>query len=424
MTDFTDIPKVRNPPSGDGHHVTYRLMTASELRKRDADHQAMLARKNAPGPRQPIVEEQQKTTPVGCVFAKSCKLPDAIINHANPSGVVPTDSLEDYGEIAWLGAREADEGGLLNLQTISGSTLTLGLGRLALRVPALAAPLIGTAIVVGAATSAVLAGVVAVFWTPSLGDSALYSEDQLRGLEQARSRMRLQVEQQADGSLKGYAFYTGKNRDWEMVDVVQVASRGSEYVADLGDGIELVWTPAVDGSDILGIPKLEAAPQAPHIWVFPPNKQAADIIVNPIYPPEYKDFILVFPAGSLVKPVYIVLSLGDQKYHQPPKELKAFPDAVKDKPKSNVQGGGARRKRWKDLKGRIFEWDSQHGTVEMYDKQGKHLGEFNPETGEQTKPAKPGRTTQKETTRYLCISVLQASCQTALKIARCSMSLM
>ena len=65
------------------------------------------------------------------------------------------------------------------------------------------------------------------------------------------------------------------------------------------------------------------------------------------------------------------------------------------KSKNSVQGGGGRRKRWKDLKGRIFEWDSQHGTVEMYDKQGKHLGEFNPETGEQTKPAKPGRTTPK-----------------------------
>ena len=38
-------------------------------------------------------------------------------------------------------------------------------------------------------------------------------------------------------------------------------------------------------------------------------------------------------------------------------------------------------------KGRIYEWDSQHGAVEIYDSQGKHLGEFNPETGEQTKNA-------------------------------------
>jgi len=319
-------------------------------------------------------------------------LPDAVINYSNPSGMVPTDSLQDYGEIAWLGAREVDDGGLLNLQTISGSTLSLGIGRLALGTPNIATPALSTLGAVGAKT---LVGLVALFWTSSLGDSALYTEDQLRALKQARTRMRLQIEQQADGSLKGYAFYTGKNNDWEMVDVVQIALRGSQYVADLGEGIELIWTPAVDGSDILGIPKLEAAPQAPHIWVYPPTKQADSIIVNPVYPPDYKDFILVFPVGSGVRPVYIVLSVGDQNYHPAPKELKAFPDAVKDKSKSSVQGGGARRKRWKDFKGRIFEWDSQHGAVEMYDKQGKHLGEYNPETGEQTKPAKPGRTTPK-----------------------------
>ncbi len=83
-----------------------------------------------------------------------------------------------------------------------------------------------------------------------------------------------------------------------MVDVVQFTLRGSQQVADLGDGIELIWTPAEDGSNILGIPALEAAPQAPHIWVYPPTKAADSIIVNPVYPPEYKDFILVFPADS------------------------------------------------------------------------------------------------------------------------------
>ena len=42
-----------------------------------------------------------------------------------------------------------------------------------------------------------------------------------------------------------------------------------------------------------------------------------------------------------------------------------------------------------------MEWDSQHGAVEMYDKQGKHLGEFDAITGEQTKPAQSGRRVEK-----------------------------
>ncbi|MGJ7514469.1 colicin E3/pyocin S6 family cytotoxin [Pseudomonas baetica] len=381
---------IQTPPSGDGHHVTYRHMTADEMAVYDAlqaDYDAMLARQEAFMRRPNVVEEKQEIAPRGCVFAKSCKLPDAIINYSNPSGMVPTDSLSDYGEIAWLGAREVDDEGLLNLQTISGSTVALGVGQLALRAPALIAPSIGAATALGAATTAALAGMVAVFWTPSLGDSALYSEEQLRALKQARSRMRLQVEQQADGSLKGYAFYTGTNLDWEMVDVVQIEARGSQFVADLGEGIELIWTPAVDGSDILGIPKLEAAPQAPHIWVFPPNKHADAIIVNPIYPPEYKDFILVFPVGSRVRPVYVVVSVSDHKYYPAPNGLIAFPNATRATRKTPIKGGGGLRKRWKTSKGIIFEWDSQHGTVEIYDKRGRHLGEYDPVTGKQTKPA-------------------------------------
>ncbi|KOY02947.1 colicin E3/pyocin S6 family cytotoxin [Pseudomonas nunensis] len=394
MAGNKDIPRVKNPPSGDGHRVTYRFMTAAELAERDARQQAyddMLARQAAFERTLPVTSSKDEIPRAGCVFAKSCKLPDAIIDYANPSGMVPTDSLNDYGEVTWLGAREADDAGLLNLQTISANTLPLGIGHIALRATAVSAlPSIG------AAGATVLAGLVALFWTPSLGDSALYTEDQLRALKQARTRVRLRVEQQADGSLKGYAFYTGKNRDWEMVDVAQFELLGSQQVADLGDGIELIWTPAVDGSDILGIPALEAAPQAPHIWVYPPTEAADSIIVNPVYPPEYKDFILVFPVGSGVKPVYIVVSVpGDLKYHPAPPALPAFPDVKPAPMKTSVRGGGKKRRRWKDPTGRIYEWDSQHGKVELYTKQGKHLGEYDPETGEQTKPADPTRRVEK-----------------------------
>ncbi|MGF6285115.1 colicin E3/pyocin S6 family cytotoxin [Pseudomonas silensiensis] len=386
MAGNKDIPRVQSPPSGDGHHVTHRFMTATELAARDARqnaYDAMLARQDAFERSREVAVKKNETVRAGCVFAKSCNLPDAIIDYSNPSGMVPTDSLKDYGEVAWLGAREVDDAGLLNLETISGSTVSLGIGRLALHAPTLTAPVAA----LGAAGSIALATVVALFWTPSLGDSALYTEDQLRALKQARTRVRLQVEQQADGSLKGYAFYTGQNRDWEMVDVVQFSLRGSQQVADLGDGVELIWTPAVDGSDILGIPALEAAPQAPHIWVYPPTKAADSIIVNPVYPPEYKDFILVFPVGSLVKPVYIVVSVSNHKYYPAPKGLTAFPNATRATRKTPIKGGGGLRKRWKTPNGKIFEWDSQHGAVEMYDKRGRHLGEYDPTTGEQTKPA-------------------------------------
>ncbi|QFU16338.1 hemagglutinin repeat-containing protein [Microvirga thermotolerans] len=82
----------------------------------------------------------------------------------------------------------------------------------------------------------------------------------------------------------------------------------------------------------------------------------------------------------------------DQKYYPAPKspeQITGFPGLKEAK---NVSG----RPRWTDGKGKIYEWDKQHGTLEVYDKTGKkHLGEFDPKTGNQTKPPVPGRTTGK-----------------------------
>lgn len=396
MAGNKDIPRVPNPPQGDGHHVTHRFMKASELAARDARqnaYDAMLARQEAFERSCEAAVKKANPERAGCVFAKSCNLPDAIIDYSSPSGMVPTDSLKDYGDLILLGAREADESGAVHLKKIGATAIPTGFGSFALAGSAFKA----LPAIVSSPVITPLVGLVALFMPSSLGDSALYTEEQLRGLQQARTRVRLRVEQQADGSLKGYGFYTGKHRDWEMVDVVQFSARGSEFIADLGEDVELIWTPAVDGSDILGIPALEAAPQAPHIWVYPPTKAADGILVNPVYPPEYRDFILVFPAHSGIRPIYIVLSRArDHVYYGHPETLPAFPDAVRVKSKSSVKGGGKQRARWVDRKGRIYEWDYKSNAVEKYDKLGTtHLGEFNHLTGEQTGPAEPDRRTSR-----------------------------
>lgn len=82
------------------------------------------------------------------------------------------------------------------------------------------------------------------------------------------------------------------------------------------------------------------------------------------------------------------------RYIPPPKTLKAFPDAKQVTGKTPVQGGGGVRKRWKDNEGNIFEWDSQHGAVEKYNRNGKHLGEFDPNSGAQTKGPNKTRTVE------------------------------
>jgi hypothetical protein len=79
-----------------------------------------------------------------------------------------------------------------------------------------------------------------------------------------------------------------------------------------------------------------------------------------------------------------------QSYFPAPKTLPGFPKAGKGlyNPKSD-------RKRWKLPDGTILEWDYQHGRVEKYDKNGSHLGEYDPNTGEQIKERVKGRTTPK-----------------------------
>lgn len=73
-----------------------------------------------------------------------------------------------------------------------------------------------------------------------------------------------------------------------------------------------------------------------------------------------------------------------------PRELEHFPAAKRVKPKTPVQGGRGMRARWEDGT-YIYEWDSRHGEVEKYNRRGRHLGSFDPETGEKLKDAIPGR---------------------------------
>jgi hypothetical protein len=260
-----------------------------------------------------------------------------VIDYSTSSGTFPVDNVSDYGNLVLLGGREVDDSGKVQLQKISGN-VPAGFGSLAMRglsptgadascgglcdvvsaggavasggraVAGAGGRVVGGGILTGGVVGGALLGVVAMLWPSSLGDSALYTDEELRTMKQGRTRVRIRVEQQSDGSLKGYGYNTQLRSDWETIPIVQFTPVGSQMVADFGGGVELIWTPAANPTDALGIPALEAAPQAPQITIYPPIEQADNLIVDPIYPPDYRDFILVFPAGSEIAPLYIVIS--------------------------------------------------------------------------------------------------------------------
>ncbi|MCF7534053.1 colicin E3/pyocin S6 family cytotoxin [Pseudomonas petrae] len=234
-----------------------------------------------------------------------------------------------------------------------------------------------------------------------MGDGTLYTDDELRNLTQVTTRVRFQLRRDAEGELQIYGIHSKASGD-DSVRTVQARWNADKSAMEAHlNGVTILMTPRRGRYGTL------------EPLVYPENSDVrlGTILVHPI-PDDIdsqleglpgdditaEDCILVFPADSGLRSMYVVYARpfnGDHGYHPPPPGLQAFPDAVKVTGKTKVQGGGGLCKRWKDGKGRILEWDSQHGALEIYDKQGKHLGEFDAVTGEQTKPVQPGRRVEK-----------------------------
>ena len=71
---------------------------------------------------------------------------------------------------------------------------------------------------------------------------------------------------------------------------------------------------------------------------------------------------------------------GRSGAHEPkavPTSLPGFPGARRLRSKTSVRGGGGMHARWETPDGRVLEHDRKKGTVEVYDKSGKHQGEYN-----------------------------------------------
>lgn len=251
-----------------------------------------------------------KPEPLGCVFAKSCNLPDGEINHANQAGFVPVEKLAEYGLWAVLatGAAITTEG--TSLQLVGGSTAGSAIAQ---RLGgSLALGLLESA---GALAAGAAVGTVALLMpnTNLAPDSAFYKTDQYATLETGRTRVRVNVKTLPDGSVSAYGFYTGGKKDWENVPVIKAEKDGEKYVADVGNGIGLTWTPAANSDGVLGIPALEGVPQLPPVWVYPPTEKSDTLLANPAHPPEFQDAIIWFPDDAGLEPIYIVLSTQLEK---------------------------------------------------------------------------------------------------------------
>jgi pyocin large subunit-like protein len=249
-----------------------------------------------------------------------------------------------------------------------------------------------------------------MFYSPKLNSGEQDYIDKMR-LEQAarskedvptRVRFRWEVDQLGTMRPKGFHVSARGGQDKVPVRMLQknTTTGNYEFREDGADKPTIVWTPDDPGySSPSNTGNQDNVYIPPNVLVYPENEINNPWSTETPAPEErsFRDYILVHPAGTF-DPIYIYLN-ADHKYHVAPRgtpPLPAFPDAKTAKKRTPAKGGGTLRSRWKDSKGRIFEWDSQHGTVEMYDRSGRnHLGEFDPVSGEQTKPADPTRRVEK-----------------------------
>ncbi|WP_230683712.1 S-type pyocin domain-containing protein [Pseudomonas lundensis] len=244
---------------------------------------------------------------LGYIFAKSCNLPDGVVDHNNPGGFVPLEQLKDYGDWAVMGTGSAIMAGGTPLQLIGSSTAattiasrlggTLSLGLIE-----------GGAMM---AAGAVLGTIGMLLPNTTSADSAFYTKEQYHALTLGRTRVRVHVQQLAANTINAYGFYTGGKPEWENAQVIEATPRGEQFVADLGQGIEVIWTPAADPNE-LGIPALEGAPKLPSVWVYPPTEQSNKALVNPVHPPDYQDAIIWFPTKPEIAPIYLSISVRNQ----------------------------------------------------------------------------------------------------------------
>ena len=137
----------------------------------------------------------------GCVFAKSCALPDGLIDHHRPGGFVPVESLQQYGAYALLGTSSALSSTGTALQWIGGSGTANSLAsRLGGSLAAIAPPNVR-----------VLVGVLMPDTTSA--DSAFYTSEQYAQLSQGNTRARFNMKHLPDGAVNVYGFYTGNKTE-------------------------------------------------------------------------------------------------------------------------------------------------------------------------------------------------------------------
>jgi uncharacterized Zn-binding protein involved in type VI secretion len=240
-----------------------------------------------------------------CVFAKSCV---SVPAGSTDAGTAP-EPASNFGSTALLASTGAAGG----LGRVAG-TLGRELGSWTFKE-------------VIAQAGARLNVVLLALWPRDIGDSTLYTPEQLANMRAASTRVRFQFRRDAEGAMQVYGLHTKPGSGTDRVPVTQANwNANKSAMTAVLDGISITWTP-------------NNGPVVNHPSPYPGTPERLDnLLVHPIAPGQdtqishypgqdadnltWQDTIIVFPADSGVPPLYLVFS--KPAYHQAPKTLIAF----------------------------------------------------------------------------------------------------
>ena len=160
-------------------------------------------------------------------------------------------------------------------------------------------------------TGAASGAFVMAFWPSELGDGTLYTDEQLRAMSRAITRVRFRFIEDEQGKMQVYGIHTSAASGMDSVPVIHARQEGSAVVAAVPGGPTLTWYPDSSGEipDASTYYPDSSGMEVENIWVRPiPDAPDAELETFPVSSGELDDCIITFPASLGVPPLYLVFS--------------------------------------------------------------------------------------------------------------------